>query len=106
FLYRARPPLSTLFPYTTLFRSSPLLSILLWCHVISRAQMTLERFEFFSVLKADEMLRGDRLLDRNRRFRCLARRLALTPQDPGQGGMHFTDQRRERGSRNRVVADV
>src|SRR5262249_28914053 len=39
-----------------IWRQAPLFSILLRCQVILRPQMTLERLEFFSVFKADEML--------------------------------------------------
>src|SRR5262249_29830740 len=75
-----------------IWRQAPLLSILLRCQVVTRPQMTLKRLEFFPVFEADEMLRRDRLLDRNRGFARLASRLALAPHDSGQRAIHLTDQ--------------
>ena len=36
---------------------TPLLAILLWCEVVMGAQVSLERLEFLSVLKADDVVR-------------------------------------------------
>ena len=38
---------------------TPLLAILLWCEVVMGAKVSLERLEFLSVLKADDVVRSD-----------------------------------------------
>ena len=68
--------------------------------------MPLERLEFFSILEADDVLRRDRFLDRDRGFRRLGGRMAVPGQHSGQGGVHLVDQRRQIRGRDRIVADV
>src|ERR1700730_14161847 len=41
---------------------TPFLPILLWCEVVMGAQVSLERLEFLSVLKADDVVRSNRFL--------------------------------------------
>src|SRR4051812_6409176 len=47
-------------------RQAPFLAILLGRQIVARAQVALERLEFLAVLEADDVVGGDRLLDRDR----------------------------------------
>src|SRR5690606_21116266 len=49
-------------------RKVPLLAVFLRRHVISRAQMTLQRFELLAIFQADEVIVGNRAADRNGRL--------------------------------------
>src|ERR1041385_5103446 len=55
---------------------APFLAVLLWRHVVLRAQVTLERLEFFAVFETDEIFRRDRLLQRHRGLERFAQAIA------------------------------
>src|SRR4029079_1794728 len=58
-------------------RQAPFLAVLLGRHAVLGTQMALERLELLAVFQADDVLRRNRFLDRNRGPERLARQVAL-----------------------------
>ena len=87
-------------------RQTPLLAILLRCHLVLRAQVALQRLEFLAVLETHDVVGRDRLLDRDGGFQRLQGKLALPARYARQGGMHLIDQRRQISCRHRIIADI
>src|SRR3954471_16456958 len=72
-------------------RQPPFFAVLLRRHIVLRAQVTLEGLEFLSVLETDDVIRRNRLLDRDRRLGRLARDFAVPARHPRQSRMHLSD---------------
>src|SRR3954467_3031700 len=73
-------------------RQSPFFAVLLRRHIVLRAQVTLEGLEFLSVLETDDVIRRNRLLDRDRRLGRLARHFTVPARHPRQSRMHLSNQ--------------
>src|SRR5215467_12740537 len=84
----------------------PFLAVLLGRHFVLGPQMTLKRLELLSVLKADDVIRRDRFLQRHRRLVGLRCDLAPSARHAGQSAMDLVDKRREILRRYRVVAHI
>jgi hypothetical protein len=86
-------------------RQPPFFAILLRRHVVLRAQMTLERFEFLAVLQADDVIGRDRPFHRHRRLQRLGGRILAAGGYPQQRRMHLIDQGRDFARGHRIIAD-
>src|SRR5215212_3845776 len=86
-------------------RQPPMLPVLLRSHVVAGAQVALQGLVLLAVEQRDQVIAGDRLLDRDGRLppRRLCRGRGA---DGPQGRMDFADQRRKLDRRNGVVAHV
>ena len=68
--------------------------------------MTLEGFELLSVLETDDVVGGDRFLQRHGRLERLGGSFAASARYPCEGAMDLVDQRRKILGRYGVVADI
>ena len=59
-----------------------------------RPQMPLQGLELLSILKADDVLRRQRLLDRHGGLQLFLRSLDQVGRSPIKRGMHIGDERR------------
>src|SRR5262249_49550533 len=84
----------------------PFLPVLLGSHVVLRAQMALQGLELLAVLKANDVVRRDRFLDRHSRLQWLGLHITVPRLKTPQLRMNLIDQSRHFGCRNRIVADI
>ena len=87
-------------------RQVPLGPVLLGGHAKGCAQMTLQRLEPLSVLKADDGVRCHRFPHRHRRHQLRLRLFLLTLGCPRKGGMDGVEQGRQVCGWDGVLADI
>src|ERR1700761_4894699 len=68
--------------------------------------MPLQRFEFQAIFQADDILSGDRALDRHRRLGRLYRGRGLALRYALERRIDLTDEIWDLGARYRIVADI